>query len=65
MRIRSVLATAALAVTLAATGATTASAYGHDTRDEDEAVCSPYAGELSSLYNHISWSGAHCRDNLR
>ncbi|MFJ7148000.1 hypothetical protein ACIQVT_07350 [Streptomyces sp. NPDC100445] len=65
MRIRSVLATAAVAVALAAAGATSASAYGNDTRDDDDAVCSPYAGELNSLYNHASWSGAHCRDYLR
>ncbi|KOV90486.1 hypothetical protein [Streptomyces sp. NRRL B-3648] len=64
MHIRSVLAATVLAAALAAAGATTAGATAHDTRD-DEAVCSPYAGELSSLENHISWSGAHCSGYLR
>ncbi|MFJ4520102.1 hypothetical protein ACIP4Y_03980 [Streptomyces sp. NPDC088810] len=65
MRIRSVLAATVLAAALAATGATTAGASAHDTGDDREAVCSPYAGELSSLENHISWSGAHCSTYLR
>ncbi|MEU6588564.1 hypothetical protein ABZ923_04905 [Streptomyces sp. NPDC046881] len=65
MRIRSVLAATVLGAALAATGATTAGASVHDTRVDDEAVCSPYAGDLTSLENHISWSGAHCSNHLR
>ncbi|MFG3015566.1 hypothetical protein ACGFZB_35025 [Streptomyces cinerochromogenes] len=49
----------------AAAGATTAGATNHDTKDDDEAVCSPYAGSLTSLENHVTWSGAHCSDYLR
>ncbi|POX64267.1 hypothetical protein C3492_07885 [Streptomyces sp. Ru62] len=64
MRIRSVLAATALAAALAASGATTASAAHHDKTD-DEAVCSPYAGTLTSLENHLTWSGAHCVGHLR
>ncbi|MER5858578.1 hypothetical protein ACFV2Z_34945 [Streptomyces sp. NPDC059688] len=65
MRIRSVLAATVLAAALAATGATAAGAAGLDTREDDDAVCSPYAGELTSATNHIAWSGAHCSDYLR
>ncbi|MFG2607794.1 hypothetical protein ACGFT2_30250 [Streptomyces sp. NPDC048514] len=65
MRIRSVLAATVLAAALAATGATTASAANHDAGTADDAVCSPYAGELTSAYNHVTWSGAHCSDYLR
>ncbi|MEU2058992.1 hypothetical protein [Streptomyces sp. NPDC013455] len=65
MRIGSVLAATALAAALAAVGATTASAHTHDDKGDDGAVCSPYAGELDSLENHIAWAGAHCRDYLR
>ncbi|AEY89030.1 MULTISPECIES: hypothetical protein [Streptomyces] len=65
MRIRSVLAATALAAALAASGATTASAAHYDTKTDDEAVCSPYAGTLTSLENHLTWSGAHCSDYLR
>ncbi|BCM66515.1 MULTISPECIES: hypothetical protein [Streptomyces] len=65
MRIRSVVAATALAAALAATGASTASAHTHDTKDDDGAVCSPYAGHLNSLENQIAWAGAHCSDYLR
>ncbi|MES4889977.1 hypothetical protein [Streptomyces sp. NPDC096012] len=65
MRIRSVLAATVLAAALAAAGATTASAANHDVHEDDDAVCSPYAGELNSAYNHAAWSGAHCSDYLR
>ncbi|MCS0605253.1 hypothetical protein NX794_29180 [Streptomyces sp. LP11] len=67
MRIRSVLAATVLAAALAATGATTASAAGHDDMGDnnDYPVCSPYAGELSSSVNHAAWSGVHCSDYLR
>jgi hypothetical protein len=64
MRIRSVVAATALAAALAAAGATTASAHTHDGKGDDGAVCSPYAGTLSSLENHIAWAGAHCRGYL-
>lgn len=65
MRIRSVLAATALTAALVASGATTASASHYDTKTDDEAVCSPYAGTLTSLENHLTWSGAHCSDYLR
>ncbi|GGT03441.1 hypothetical protein [Streptomyces cinerochromogenes] len=65
MRIRSVVAATCLAAALAAAGATTAGATNYDTKDDDEAVCSPYAGSLTSLENHVTWSGAHCSDYLR
>ncbi|MEU7425337.1 MULTISPECIES: hypothetical protein [unclassified Streptomyces] len=65
MRIRSVVAATVLAAALAATGATSASASDHDDRDDSGPVCSPYAGELNSLYNHAAWSGVHCSDYLR
>ncbi|MFF9021059.1 hypothetical protein [Streptomyces eurythermus] len=65
MRIRSVLAATVLAVALAGAGASTAAAGTYDDhKDDDEPVCSPYAGSLTSLENHITWSGAHCTDTL-
>ncbi|MFF5441276.1 hypothetical protein [Streptomyces achromogenes] len=65
MRIRSVLAATVLAVALAGAGASTAAAGTHATgHDDDEAVCSPYFGGLSSLENKIFWGGAHCTDTL-
>ena len=65
MRIRSVLAATVLAAALAATGATTAGAVYHDVREDDDAVCSPYTGGLSTATNHLTWGGVHCSDYLR
>ncbi|GGS11426.1 MULTISPECIES: hypothetical protein [Streptomyces] len=64
MRIRSVLAATVLAVALAGAGASTAAAGTQAGQEDDEPVCSPYAGSLTSLENHITWSGAHCTDTL-
>ncbi|MEU3528259.1 hypothetical protein AB0E62_31075 [Streptomyces sp. NPDC038707] len=62
MRIRSVLAATVLAVALAGAGASTAAAGTYDDHKDDDAVCSPYFGGLSSLENKIFWGGAHCTD---
>ncbi|MFG2933183.1 hypothetical protein [Streptomyces achromogenes] len=64
MRIRSVLAATVLAVALAGAGASTAAAGTHDDHKDDDIVCSPYFGGLSSLENKIFWGGAHCTDTL-
>ncbi|MEU7051229.1 hypothetical protein ACF1GS_37015 [Streptomyces eurythermus] len=65
MRIRSVLAATVLAVALAGAGASTAAAGTYDDhKDDDDVVCSPYFGGLSSLENKIFWGGAHCTDTL-
>ncbi|MGW2953475.1 hypothetical protein [Streptomyces eurythermus] len=73
MRIRSVLAATVLAVALAGAGASTAAAGTHrdhraagtqDDHKDDDVVCSPYFGGLSSLENKIFWGGAHCTDTL-
>ncbi|MER8006637.1 hypothetical protein [Streptomyces sp. NPDC094149] len=67
MRIKAVMAATVLSAALVATGATTAAAVPHAGRGghDDEAVCSPYAGSLTALGDHIDWIGTHCSDYLR
>ncbi|WP_432155786.1 hypothetical protein [Streptomyces sp. bgisy153] len=64
MRIRSVLAAAAMAVALTAAGAATASAAQHDPRHcNDRDACDTYFGGIDTSSSDLFWGGAYCRDH--
>ncbi|MFE6284222.1 hypothetical protein [Streptomyces sp. NPDC057877] len=63
MRIRSVLAAAALTAALTATGAATASAgddEGQRYPFNSGHACSPYHGEIEMETAEVEWGGARC-----